>query len=154
MKLATYIDPKLTYILFGVTTRDQLLLEMARRISHHSGLKVDPLVAALIAREKQCPTATPGQMAIPHAMLEGVERSFVAVARVEGEGVDFGGQHGKNITLVFMMVGPKGSTLEHLSLLARVARICNNTEALTDLRTAPTGEALYKKLMVEDKKYK
>ena len=151
MKLAAYIEPKLSFVVPRVAGRNELLAELSRRIAAASGVDEAKLLAALTAREKLCPTSMPGGVALPHAMLEGLERSFVAAARVEG-GVDFGGPNGKGVALLLVLVGPVGTPWEHVRLLARVARICNADGSLKKLLAAKTGQKLYELLMEADQK--
>jgi PTS system nitrogen regulatory IIA component len=152
MKLAAHIDPKLSYLIPRVAGRDELLAELAKRIAAARGVDEAKLLAALLAREKQCATAMPGGVALPHAMLEGLDRSFVALAKVNG-GLDFGGPHGKGVDLFLVLVGPTGTPWEHVRLLARVARICNVPGALEKLRTAKSGERLHQLMLEEDMRH-
>ncbi len=153
MKLESLIDAELTLVVDDATDRDDLLKRLAEHLAARiADLDAGSLHRALIQREQQGPTSTPEGVAFPHAMYEGAGDSCVAVARVRG-GVDFGHPDHPASDLVFVMVGPAGSAWQHVSILARLARICHSPGALDGLRQAPDAASLYEALKAEDARH-
>lgn len=153
MKLTELLRQDLCWVLDGASTRDALLVDLCERIaSADTGVDSGALLAALMERERQGSTATPEGVALPHAMFDDVQESFVAVALLH-EGVDFQAAHRKPVDMVFVLVGAKDRPWEHLRVLARVARVCNGAGALGRLRGAVDGADLMQRLLSEDGKY-
>jgi PTS system nitrogen regulatory IIA component len=107
------------------------------------------LLARIMAREAEQSTGVGGGLALPHAMLPGLERTVLAVGRAR-QALDFGAIDAKPVDLVFLLLGPAGASTEHLRLLARVARIFSSEETLETLRTATTPTELFRLLLQED----
>jgi len=150
MKLAPLIQPDLTLVLDGIGSRNELLGKLADHIATKvPTVDAAALEAALTAREEQAPTSTPEGVAFPHAMYDGATETLVVAARVKG-GVDFGGKGRPASDIVFALVGPPDSAWQHVSVLARLARICHRPGALATLRATNDGQALYDALCAED----
>ena len=153
MKLEPLIEPDRMLVLDEVAHRDELLGKLADHISH-SVTEIDPaaLEAALILREGQGPTSTPEGVAFPHAMYEGAPKTFVTAALLK-RGVSFGNGAHPDSDLVFVLVGAPDSAWQHVSVLARLARICHAPGALDRLRDAGDASDLYAKLCEEDARH-
>jgi PTS system nitrogen regulatory IIA component len=153
MKLSDYIDSPLCWVLQDAEGCEPLLRLLAERIAAEvDTLDADHLFDALVAREQLGSTGTPEGIAMPHAMVAGLDRSFVAPALV-CNGVDFRSTSASSADLIFVLVGPQDRAWEHVRLLARVARICHRPGALSYLRTADSGEQLYERLVEEDARH-
>lgn len=153
MRLTSLIKPELTLVLPAIKGRDALLAGLAGHIADRvEGIDAAGLEAALIARESKGSTSTPEGVAFPHAMYEGADQTYVVAALVKG-GVSFGQSKHPPSDIVFMLVGPPSSAWQHVSLLARLARICHRPGALDLMRQAGDGQALYKCLCAEDERH-
>lgn len=153
MKLSKLIKPELSLVLEGVRDRQALLGKLADHIAQHvPSVDAAGLEAALAAREEQAPTSTPEGVAFPHAMFDGADDTYVAVALVKG-GVDFGHDKHPPCDLVFALVGPPDSAWQHVSILARLARICHRPGALMCLRGAGDAKQLFDCLCEEDARH-
>jgi PTS system nitrogen regulatory IIA component len=153
MKLADYIDEGLTWVAEAPASRDALLEELAGRIAGVVGeVEASALYEALLLRESKGATATPEGVALPHAMMEGMTRSHVAVVRLRGK-VDFKSERCGPCDLVFVLMGPRNTAWEHVRVLARIARVCGAPGALANLRQASDGDDLYARLTKEDARH-
>ncbi|MBU1080693.1 MAG: PTS sugar transporter subunit IIA, partial [Spirochaetes bacterium] len=92
-------------------------------------------------REKLSSTGIGEGVAIPHALMEGVAATTMAVARL-AEPVDFDAEDGGPVDLVFMIAGPRSDTGGHLKLLSKLARTLHDPEFRKAAREAPDGPAL------------
>jgi PTS system nitrogen regulatory IIA component len=147
MKITDFLDSGLCWVFEEADSQDGLLRQMADRVGQAlAEVDSDELYTRLLEREAKGSTATPEGVALPHAMVSGVESTRIAVALVKG-GAPFAGG---DCDLVFMLIGPKGSEWEHVRVLARVARVCNGAESLRALRQATDGADLHDRLVTED----
>ncbi|MHC4995084.1 MAG: PTS sugar transporter subunit IIA [Planctomycetota bacterium] len=147
MKITDFLDDGLCWVFETAESQDSLLRQLADRVGE-SLEQVDPdeLYTGLLEREAKGSTATPEGVALPHAIVGGIDKTYVAVALVK-EGAPFAGG---NCDLVFLLIGPKGSEWEHVRVLARVARVCNGADSLKALREASDGADLHARLVAED----
>lgn len=155
MKLKPLLRTDLAMVLPAPDSRDALLAELSRRIAEAlDEVDAEALRAALVAREEKGPTSTPEGVAFPHAMLEQVSETLVAAAVLDA-GVDF--QHGEHppSNVVFVIVGPSESAWQHVSILARLARICHTPGTLRTIRNCrdSDGATLYDVLCAEDARH-
>jgi mannitol/fructose-specific phosphotransferase system IIA component (Ntr-type) len=81
----------------------------------------DPVVRALLERERVMSTGIGGGVAIPHAQCPSVPALAVALAR-PSLGVDFDSLDDKPVRLVFMIVGPEERG-GFIRVLARISRL-------------------------------
>ncbi len=153
MKLEPLIQPELTLVLDGIGSRDELLGKVADHVAATIG-QIDPaaLESALAARESHMPTSTPEGVAFPHAMYDGAPKTFVATVLLR-KGVGFGNDKHPASDVVFVLVGAPESAWQHVSLLARLARICHAPGALKSLRAAADPNDLYDRLLAEDARH-
>jgi mannitol/fructose-specific phosphotransferase system IIA component (Ntr-type) len=75
------------------------------------------LLDRLLAREAQQSTGIGGGLALPHAMVPGLEQTVLAVGRID-EGLDFAALDSQPVDLVFLLLSPPGAAAEHLRVLA------------------------------------
>ncbi len=150
MKLAEFIRPDLSIVLEGVESRDAFIHRVSEQFAEAiGGVDAEALAGALLEREEQGSTATPEGVALPHAMVEGLARTYVAVVLVKG-GVEFRSNNVESIDVAFVIVGPRDTAWEHVRLLARIARICHAPGALGELRSANTADVLHERVIAED----
>jgi PTS system nitrogen regulatory IIA component len=153
MKLSEHIRPNLVWVLDTPGSRDALLHDLSGRVSEAvDAIDAEMLYTSLLEREAKGPTATPEGVALPHAMMSGIDENFIAVAMVRG-GCEFQSPRVKKIDLVFMLVGPQDKAWQHIRVLARLARICHDPAGLHRLRAAADSEDLFKRLLEEDARH-
>ena len=110
------------------------------------------LLERLLAREAQQSTGIGGGLALPHAMVHGLEQTQLVVARV-GESLDFAALDSEPVDLLFLLLSPEDARHEHLRLLARLARIVSPEETLAELRSAAGPEELFRMLLEQDARH-
>lgn len=87
----------------------------------------DEVVAALLQREAEAPTAIGHAAAIPHAYVDGIPQQAVVFVRLEHP-VNMGAPDGIPTRFLFFLIGPPGAAAEHLDTLANVARVMSDDE--------------------------
>jgi len=96
---------------------------------------------AVLMRERLSGTGVGEGVAIPHAMVDGLDRPVGAFARLTPP-LDFAAMDGRAADLVFMLLAPRARSGDHLKALARISRFFRRADLRQRLRTARTGEEL------------
>ncbi len=139
-------------IAVGIEANDKTnALRAAARIlcSDDETLDAELILAAIIAREELSSTAVGEGVAIPHALLDSLERTRMAVIRLDRP-VAFGAQDDVPVDLIFMIAGPKKGTSNHLQLLSKLARVLHDPVFRKAARQAPGGTELVRLLFERD----
>jgi fructose-specific phosphotransferase system IIA component len=130
------LDPGCIELDLKARRKEEALAEMAALLAR-AGRIGDPeeLTRALLAREKLTSTGVGSGIAIPHAMLAGLEETLLAVGR-KLEGLPFDAIDRKPVQLIFLLAGPRGRELSHLQLLSRLARLLRDASFRETLMSA------------------
>jgi mannitol/fructose-specific phosphotransferase system IIA component (Ntr-type) len=99
--------------------------------------EIDRLVRAVLAREKEAPTLC-GPIAIPHARDAQIA-SFLAAVGVNPAGVTSTPAAPR---VMIAVLSPEAQRTEHLALLASIARLSRERDAVEALATATTEDAI------------
>jgi PTS system nitrogen regulatory IIA component len=105
-------------------------------------LAPEPISAEILKREELGSTGTGGGVAIPHARIQGLTRSFGILARLS-KPIGFEAIDGRPVDLVFLLLLPANPPDEQLKALASVARKLRDPLCLRSLRSSRGGPSLY-----------
>jgi nitrogen PTS system EIIA component len=125
-----------------VSTKKQLLQELARRAGLTLGRHERDIADAILQRERLGSTALGNGIAVPHARLAGLDRVVGLFARLERP-VEFDAPDEQPVDLVFLLLAPEGAGADHLTALARVSRLLRDPVMRGKLRGTDRSEALY-----------
>jgi nitrogen PTS system EIIA component len=125
-----------------ISTKKQLLQELARRAAQTLGRHERDIADAILQRERLGSTALGNGIAVPHARLAGLDRVVGLFARLERP-VEFDAPDGQPVDLVFLLLAPEGAGADHLTALARVSRLLRDGVMREKLRGTDSREALY-----------
>ncbi|MFC1759624.1 PTS sugar transporter subunit IIA, partial [Planctomycetota bacterium] len=129
-------------ILIESCDRNLVMLDLpAHSLEEAVGLMLDELVrkdeldasvlpdirAEVQRKEARSASAIGHSLAVPHCYLDRIEKPVVAIARLR-HGVNMGAPDGTPVRFVFLLLGPRGVTSEHLDTLANVARLMSDDE--------------------------
>ncbi len=143
MQLASLVRPELIFPNLTAGTRDQVLHELAVRISAASGwASADDLYAQLTEREALGSTALGNGVAIPHCKLARLSQPIVALGVVP-QGVDFGAPDGLPVSVFLVVASPTRSPAEHLQALAAISRWVKVEGRARQVLAAPDAAALH-----------
>lgn len=117
------------------TSRKQVICDMATKLAQSLGLETRQVFEAVMERERLGSTGVGSGVAIPHARIEGLEKTVGAFARLE-PAVDFDAVDDRHCDLVFMLLAPVGEGADHLRALAKVSRALRQATLREALRTA------------------
>jgi PTS system nitrogen regulatory IIA component len=120
----------------------RLLQELTRRAATVLDLPAERISTEILKREELGSTGTGGGVALPHARIQGLNRSFGILARLN-KPIDFEAIDGRPVDLVFLLLLPSNPVGEQLKALASVARKFRDAACLRDLRAASGSAGLY-----------
>lgn len=119
-----------------------LLDELAHLISRtHEGINADAVARALLDRERIMSTAVGHGVAIPHAKTSAVT-DIVGCLGLHHGGIDFDADDGSKTHIFFTLLAPEDSTGEHLKVLARISRLCQDSDFRGQLRAADSNQGI------------
>ena len=117
------------HLVLGLKARDVkgVIHELAMKAGEVVGIDGEEIYTNVWKREQLMRTGIGNGLAVPHARLEGLSKSYVFVGRSE-RGVDFDSPDGQRATLICMLLTPGDSQTAQLELLDMVARTFINEE--------------------------
>jgi len=99
------------------------------------------ILDALISREKLGSTGLGHGVALPHGRIKNLEAPIAAIITLE-EGVDFGASDDQLVDLVMGLIVPENCEQAHLSILANLAQIFNQSALRDAMRQTKNPEQL------------
>ena len=152
MKLAPFISNAVVLAGADAPTREVALRMMLRKLrASIADLEVESVLKDILIRERESSTGIGKGVAIPHATVEGLESTVIAVATLK-EPIDFNSVDRKKVSLIIVILSPRGKADEHLRMLARVARICSRDAILSEIIAAEDDDSLRGALLAVDEK--
>jgi PTS system nitrogen regulatory IIA component len=119
-----------------------LFQQLANGAGKLTGIDPRQIVDRLVERERLGSTGFGGGVAIPHGKIDGLDRVVGVFARLAAP-VDFQAIDDLPVDLVFLLLSPPDSGVEHLKALARVSRRLRDKAFVAKLRGAGSTDALY-----------
>jgi PTS system nitrogen regulatory IIA component len=120
--LRNLLSSKLFLRELGATARRGVIREMTAAACAVAGLDADSVEKAVWDREEALSTGIGNGVAIPHARLEGLRESLVAVG-ISKRGVDFDSPDGKLAEVIFLVLTPGDAPGDQLQIAAEIARL-------------------------------
>lgn len=109
-------------------------------------LGAETIETALWDRERQQNTAMERGLAVPHATLPGLTRSYVGVLTLQSP-MDYKAPDGHGVDIVFVTLGPPSERNTHLRILATLSQLVIETPFLERLRMADNQTELLSVLL-------
>jgi nitrogen PTS system EIIA component len=150
MQLSEILKPAAVKVVTHLTSKKRLFQELGDIAASSYGIEANSTADALQERESLGPTGVGHGVALPHARIHGIGAMLGIFLKLE-KPLDFGSVDRQPVDLVFALLAPQDSGVEHLKALALVSRtlrdpgICNklranaDTNALHALLTEATG---------------
>ena len=142
MLLTDLVAPGAIVPALAVTSKKQLLQELAARAAALSGQSERTIQEALQQRERLGSTGVGNGIAIPHGKLPKLNKLFGLFVRLERP-IDFEALDGQPVDLIFLLLAPEAAGADHLKALARVARLLRDGDIARKLRESHDADALY-----------
>jgi nitrogen PTS system EIIA component len=146
-KLGELLSPD--SIMFKAVGKDrrEIMKSMANIASNAFGIDANIAFEATMTREALGGTGVGEGVAVPHARVKGIDKSYGVFALL-AEPVDFESPDGKPADLIFMLLSPEESGANHLKALAKITRLLRQPAIRAELRAARSQSALHA-LLVE-----
>jgi PTS system nitrogen regulatory IIA component len=142
MALADLLHPDAIIPALKVTSKKQLLQELATKAAKLTGVSEREIFDVILQRERLGSTGVGHGIAIPHGKLSGISSIKGIFARIESP-VDFEALDDEPVDLVFLLLAPEGAGADHLKALSRIARVLRHQELVAKLRQTDSASAIY-----------
>ena len=125
-----------------VTSKKRLFQELADLAHAEYGLNASEVLDALQERESLGPTGVGQGVALPHARLPGLDKVAGLVLRLD-KPLDFDAVDRQPVDLIFALLAPESSGVDHLKALALVSRTLRDQDLRAKLRANDDPVALH-----------
>ena len=142
MELSKILVPTAVRVVGQFTSKKRLFQELAEITAQVHGLPAALVLDGLQERETLGPTGVGHGIALPHARLEDLERIVGLFIRLE-KPLDYDSVDRQPVDLVFGLLAPKDSGVDHLKALALVSRTMRDPAVVTKLRANTDPAKLY-----------
>ncbi len=142
MQLSEILKPGAVRAIGQVTSKKRLFQELSELAHAEYGLNATEVLDALQERESLGPTGVGQGVALPHARLHGLDRVVGMFIRLE-KPLDFDAVDRQPVDLVFALLAPETSGVDHLKALALVSRTLRDAELRGKLRANDDPVALH-----------
>lgn len=150
--LEVYLDPALCLTGVTVINKDRLFQRFAKLLTKkNKTISAEEVLDRLRARERQAPTCVGGGVAIPHAFLSEIDQPLVGALALK-RAIQYDGSGNEKVKTVFFLIGDEGRPKNHISMLARIARLCSSQDFLQAFSQTRTNRGLYKTIIQWDKR--
>lgn len=133
MDLSTLVVPGAIRVVGQFTSKKRLFQELAEIAAQAHGLSAATVLDGLQERETLGPTGVGHGIALPHARLEDLDRIVALFIRLE-KSLDYDSVDRLPVDLVFCLLAPKDSGVDHLKALALVSRTMRDAGVVAKLR--------------------
>jgi mannitol/fructose-specific phosphotransferase system IIA component (Ntr-type) len=152
MYLRDYVSEDRVFCAIECMTKADLIGKMVDMVKESvPNLDKGIAVKNLLEKEGVFSTGVGGGIAIPHAVVPTVDKTYLAIAQL-GCGIDYKSVDNEPVHVVFMLISPEGKTHEHIKLLARISRLCFRHEFVEKMKDSPNSKVLYEMIVAEDAK--
>lgn len=143
MKMADIIAVESVAIATDVNSKKRALEELSILLAKQcDGVGDREIFTALVNREKLGSTGLGSGVGIPHGRVEGVSQPVGAIIRLPSA-IDFESVDRQGVDLLFGLAVPKDGAGNYLQVLASIAEICQDSEAVSQMRNCGDAAALH-----------
>ncbi|ABD53140.1 PTS sugar transporter subunit IIA [Jannaschia sp. CCS1] len=142
MDLSTLLTPQSVKVVSDVSSKKRLIQSISEIAETLVNIPAARIFEALQERESLGPTSVGHGIALPHARLSEINRVTGAFIRLE-RAIDFGAADRQPVDLVFILLAPLDSGVDHLKALALVSRTLRDPALCTKLRANSDASTLY-----------
>lgn len=142
MQISDILSPAAVRTMTQSTSKKRLFQEIAEQARSVYGVDAAQTLDALQERESLGPTGVGHGVALPHARLHGLDRVVGLFLRLE-KPLDFDAVDRQPVDLIFALLAPKNSGVDHLKALALVSRTLRDQDLRAKLRANDDPVALH-----------
>ncbi|QRZ13256.1 PTS sugar transporter subunit IIA [Paracoccus methylovorus] len=142
MQISDILSPAAVRTMSQTTSKKRLFQEIAEQARTVYGVDAAQTLDALQERESLGPTGVGHGVALPHARLHGLDHVVGLFLRLE-KPLDFDAVDRQPVDLIFALLAPKSSGVDHLKALALVSRTLRDQDLRSKLRANEDPVALH-----------
>jgi PTS system nitrogen regulatory IIA component len=142
MLISEIITQKLVLSLNNISSKKRLFQEIATHMAVDSSVNPETIVTALQDREQLGPTGMGNGIAIPHARIDNISSIKGMFIRLE-KPINFDSMDKQKVDLIFSILAPIDSGVDHLKALAKVSRLLRDQNICSKLRSTADITALH-----------
>lgn len=152
MKISDLLNTKNILPRLEITSKEQALTAMVNAMQRSVDFDLaDKAFQAVMDRESIMSTGVGKGLAIPHGRISGITGNFVAFACLKNS-IEYGSIDGKEVNMIFMLVGPETQNSLHIKLLSRISRLMNNDDFRMSLMNCDAPEEILELFIAEENK--
>ena len=147
--LGDLLRPARILVPFTATTREEAIPQLVRCLVEEGGVRADrseEFAEALWRREARASTGMERGVALPHAVLEGLEQVHGILA-ISKTGIEWDSFDGESARLVLLLALPPSRYQQHVHTLAGIARLLNDPRLRQALLQAPDASSAHETLL-------
>lgn len=142
MQISQILKPEAVRSFGQIASKKRLFQELADLAASVYGLNSAEVLDALQERESLGATGVGYGVAVPHARLHALDKVVGLFIRLE-KPMDFDAVDRQPVDLVFALLAPKSTGVDHLKALALVSRTLRDTDLRGKLRANDSPVALH-----------
>ena len=142
MRISDILSPAAVRSQAQVSSKKRLFHDLAEMAAQAYGLNAATTLDALQERESLGATGVGHGVALPHARIPGLDRVAGLFLRLE-KPMDFDAVDRQPVDLIFGLLAPETSGVDHLKALALVSRTLRDTDLRAKLRANDDPVALH-----------
>ena len=142
MLISEIVTQKLVLSLTNVSSKKRLFQEIAFNMAIAYSISSEEVFTALQDREQLGPTGMGNGIAIPHARIEKISSIKGMFIRLE-KPINFDSIDKQKVDIVFAIIAPINSGVDHLKALAKVSRLLRDQDICSKLRSTEDRTALF-----------
>jgi PTS system nitrogen regulatory IIA component len=142
MDISKLLNPGGVRVVGHMTSKKRLFQDIADAAAQVWGINPSVVVDGLQERESLGPTGVGHGIALPHARLDELDRIVGLFVRLE-KPLDYDSVDRQPVDLIFALLAPKDSGVDHLKALALVSRTMRDASVVTKLRANSDPAKLY-----------
>ncbi len=136
---------KTKHILFDVNVKNKkhLFQELSAKTEKlNKSIDQKILFEKMISRERLGNTSISNGIALPSALLDDIEKSFILFFILD-KPIDYGAADKKLVDLVCLVVSPTFSNPKHLYILSNFSRLLKNKHIASQIRGCESADSLF-----------
>tara|TARA_Y100001970_G_scaffold290973_1_gene426488 strand:+ start:11310 stop:11765 length:456 start_codon:yes stop_codon:yes gene_type:complete len=133
MELSSLLNSNQIFLQLKSAEKEQFLENFISMLStQEKTLNQSIIKDLIIKRENLCSTALDNHVAIPHAKIPGIDKTYISLATCP-EGIEFGSIDGKKTKILILILHPEEIGNRHLEILKSVSVLFTKENVINEI---------------------
>ena len=142
MQLNTLLNSKLIFLGVDSLRKKEFLENFISMVTDQEKTLNHSIIKDLILkREDLCSTALDNHVAIPHAKIPGIDKTYISLITCP-KGLDFGSIDGKKTKILILILHPEEIGNKHLEILKSVSNIFTKENIIDEILNVHNSQEL------------